>query len=125
MVAAYIWTAYWFTASTSFANPAAVFGRMLSSSFAGIAPDSAPGFVLAEIIGGFVGLAIDRALPDRDAPNQILPANCRTLRFRRAFECAPSLRTNPLESSYDRSSRGIHDPSGEATGGSPRGPHES
>src|SRR5437868_5864837 len=48
MVAAYIGTAYWFTASTSFANPAAVFGRMFSDSFAGIAPASAPGFVLAE-----------------------------------------------------------------------------
>jgi glycerol uptake facilitator-like aquaporin len=69
MVAAYIGAAYWFTASTSFANPAAVFGRMLSDSFAGIAPGSAPGFVFAEIIGGFVGLAIDRAWPDRDAPN--------------------------------------------------------
>ena len=69
MVAAYIGAAYWFTASTSFANPAAVFGRILSDSFAGIAPGSAPGFVFAEIIGGFVGLAIDRALPDRDAPN--------------------------------------------------------
>jgi glycerol uptake facilitator-like aquaporin len=69
MVAAYIGAAYWFTASTSFANPAAVFGRMLSDSFAGIAPGSAPGFVFAEIIGGCVGLAIDRALPDRDAPN--------------------------------------------------------
>jgi len=66
MVAAYIGAAYWFTASTSFANPAAVFGRMLSDSFAGIAPVSAPGFVLAEIIGGFVGLALARALPDRE-----------------------------------------------------------
>jgi hypothetical protein len=125
MVAAYIWTAYWFTAFTSFANPAAVFGRMLSDSVAGIAPDSAPGFVLAGIIGGFVGLAIDRALPDRDAPNQTLPANCRTLGLRRALKCAPSSRTNPLESGYDRSSLGIDDPSGEATGGSLRGAHES
>jgi glycerol uptake facilitator-like aquaporin len=66
MVAAYIGAAYWFTASTSFANPAAVFGRMLSDSFAGIAPVSAPGFVLDEIIGGFVGLALARALPDRE-----------------------------------------------------------
>jgi glycerol uptake facilitator-like aquaporin len=69
MVAAYIGAAYWFTASTSFANPAAVFGRLLSDSFAGIAPVSAPGFVLAEIIGGFVGLALARALPDRDPSN--------------------------------------------------------
>jgi hypothetical protein len=42
---------------------------MLSDSFAGIAPVSAPGFVLAEIIGGFVGLALARALPDRDPSN--------------------------------------------------------
>ncbi len=51
MVAAYIGAAYWFTASTSFANPAAVLGRMFSDSFAGISPASAPGFVVAEIIG--------------------------------------------------------------------------
>jgi glycerol uptake facilitator-like aquaporin len=50
-VAAYIGAAYWFTASTSFANPAAVFGRMMSNSFAGIAPENALGFVLAEISG--------------------------------------------------------------------------
>ncbi|WP_415840494.1 aquaporin, partial [Roseateles saccharophilus] len=47
MVAAYIGAAYWFTASTSFANPAAAFGRMFSDSFAGIAPASVPGFVVA------------------------------------------------------------------------------
>ena len=51
MVAAYIGAAYWFTASTSFANPAAVLGRMFSDSFAGISPASAPGFVVAEFIG--------------------------------------------------------------------------
>ncbi|CAN5123592.1 MIP/aquaporin family protein [soil metagenome] len=55
MVAAYIGAAYWFTASTSFANPAAVFGRMFSDSFAGIAPASAPGFVVAQLAGA--GLA--------------------------------------------------------------------
>jgi glycerol uptake facilitator-like aquaporin len=49
MVAAYIGAAYWFTASTSFANPAAAFGRMFSDSFAGIAPASVPGFVVAEL----------------------------------------------------------------------------
>lgn len=62
MVAAYIGAAYWFTASTSFANPAAVFGRMLSDSFAGIAPTSAPGFVIAQLVGAAVGLGINRAL---------------------------------------------------------------
>jgi glycerol uptake facilitator-like aquaporin len=65
MVAAYIGAAYWFTASTSFANPAAVFGRMLSDSFAGIAPASAPGFVVAQFIGAGVGVALHGALAPR------------------------------------------------------------
>ncbi len=62
MVAAYIGAAYWFTASTSFANPAAVFGRMFSDSFAGIAPASAPAFMLAEVLGAGLGLLLHRAL---------------------------------------------------------------
>jgi len=61
-VACYIGAAYWFTASTSFANPAAVFGRMFSDSFAGIAPGSATGFVVAELIGAAVGVSICRLL---------------------------------------------------------------
>jgi glycerol uptake facilitator-like aquaporin len=68
MVAAYIGAAYWFTASTSFANPAAVFGRMFSDSFAGIAPSSAPGFVLAELIGALIGLAVHNAFEPRLHP---------------------------------------------------------
>lgn len=60
MVAAYIGTAYWFTASTSFANPAAAFGRMFSDSFAGIAPSSVPGFVLAELVGAALAVAVHR-----------------------------------------------------------------
>jgi len=62
MVAAYIGAAYWFTASTSFANPAAAFGRMFSDSFAGIAPQSVPGFVVAEIAGASAGLGISMML---------------------------------------------------------------
>lgn len=62
MVATYIGAAYWFTASTSFANPAAVFGRMLSESFAGIAPASAPGFVFAELVGAALAVGADRLL---------------------------------------------------------------
>jgi glycerol uptake facilitator-like aquaporin len=55
LVASYIGAAYWFTASTSFANPAAVLGRMMSDTFAGISPHDAPAFVAAEITGiGFV-----------------------------------------------------------------------
>jgi len=67
MVACYIGAAYWFTASTSFANPAAAFGRMFSDSFAGIAPASAPGFVVAELIGAGIGVAVHKALgPNAD-----------------------------------------------------------
>lgn len=62
MVAAYIGAAYWFTASTSFANPAAAFGRMFSDSFAGIAPASVPGFVAAEIVGAILAMAIHKLM---------------------------------------------------------------
>lgn len=65
LVAAYIGAAYWFTASTSFANPAAVLGRMFSDSFAGIAPISAPGFVGAQIIGAAIALGLAQALRSR------------------------------------------------------------
>ena len=62
LVACYIGAAYWFTASTSFANPAAVFGRMMSNTFAGISPADAPGFVLAQLVGAAVGLLLHSAL---------------------------------------------------------------
>ncbi|MEQ1684833.1 MAG: MIP/aquaporin family protein [Burkholderiaceae bacterium] len=62
MVAGYIGAAYWFTASTSFANPAAAFGRMFSDSFAGIAPSSVAGFVLAQCAGALLGAAIHHGL---------------------------------------------------------------
>ena len=62
LVACYIGAAYWFTASTSFANPAAVLGRMMSDSFAGIAPASALGFVLAQAVGGSAGVLLARGL---------------------------------------------------------------
>jgi glycerol uptake facilitator-like aquaporin len=62
LVAAWIGAAYWFTASTSFANPAAAFGRMWSDSFAGIAPASVPAFVVAQLLGSALGTALHRAL---------------------------------------------------------------
>ena len=62
MVAAYIGAAYWFTASTSFANPAAAFGRMFSDSFAGIAPGSAPGFVIAQLAGAALAVLLNQLL---------------------------------------------------------------
>lgn len=61
-VGAYIGAAYWFTSSTSFANPAVTVGRMFSDSFAGIDPASAPGFIAAQVVGGLVGLALVRYL---------------------------------------------------------------
>lgn len=68
MVASYIGAAYWFTASTSFANPAAAFGRMFSDSFAGIAPASVPGFVAAQLAGAALGLLVHRSLEPRLHP---------------------------------------------------------
>ncbi len=62
LVACYIGAAYWFTSSTSFANQAAVLGRMLSDSFAGIAPGSALGFVAAQCVGAALGVVIHRLL---------------------------------------------------------------
>jgi glycerol uptake facilitator-like aquaporin len=53
-VALYITSAYWFTASTSFANPAVTIARSLSDTFAGIAPGDAPGFIVAELLGALV-----------------------------------------------------------------------
>ncbi|MGW0121528.1 aquaporin [Streptomyces sp. NPDC003327] len=57
-VASYIGAAYWFTSSTSFANPAVTVGRAFTDTFAGIAPASVPGFVAAQLIGAAAGLAL-------------------------------------------------------------------
>ncbi|MCX2933987.1 aquaporin family protein [Mycobacterium sp. CVI_P3] len=75
-VGAYIGAAYWFTSSTSFANPAVTVGRMFSDTFTGIAPGSAPGFIAAQIIGALVGLALIATLyPDiaADADDVVVP----------------------------------------------------
>ncbi len=66
-IACYIGAAYWFTSSTSFANPAAAFGRMFSDSFAGIAPLGVPAFVAAEFLGAGLGVLMARLVsgPDR------------------------------------------------------------
>jgi len=64
-VGAYIGAAYWFTSSTSFANPAVTIGRMFTDTFAGIAPSSAPSFIGMQILGAAVGVAIVLAVyPD-------------------------------------------------------------
>jgi glycerol uptake facilitator-like aquaporin len=61
-VGLYITAAYWFTASTSFANPAVTIARSLSNTYAGIAPSSAPAFVVAQLIGALAAVAISRWL---------------------------------------------------------------
>ncbi|MFD7160040.1 aquaporin [Kribbella sp. NPDC059898] len=57
-VGAYIGSAYWFTSSTSFANPAVTIGRAFSDTFAGIAPASVPGFVVSQLVGAAVGVGL-------------------------------------------------------------------
>jgi len=67
-VALWIGAAYWFTASTSFANPAITIGRAMSDTFAGIRPGDVPGFIVAQIVGALVGVALLRLLETKAAP---------------------------------------------------------
>jgi glycerol uptake facilitator-like aquaporin len=66
LVAGYILAAYWFTASTSFANPAVTLARSLTQSFAGIAPGDVTGFVIAQLAGALLALPAAAALLGRD-----------------------------------------------------------
>lgn len=75
-VGAYIGAAYWFTSSTSFANPAVTVGRIFSDTFAGIAPASVPGFVVAQLVGAAAGLGLLHFLfpaKSRTADDVVLP----------------------------------------------------
>jgi glycerol uptake facilitator-like aquaporin len=75
-VGAYIGSAYWFTSSTSFANPAVTIGRAFSNTFAGIAPASVPGFIAMQIIGAAIGVLVVLVLyPDapRAAGEVVIP----------------------------------------------------
>ena len=77
-VGAYIGAAYWFTSSTSFANPAITIGRMFSNTFAGIAPSSAPVFIAAQIGGGIaavllIGKVLYPALTPAQAAGAVVP----------------------------------------------------
>ena len=76
-VGAYIGAAYWFTSSTSFANPAITIGRMFSNTFAGIAPSSVPSFIGAQIVGGILAVVVIKvlypAITPADAANVIVP----------------------------------------------------
>lgn len=81
-VGAYIGAAYFFTSSTSFANPAISVGRMFSDTFAGIAPASVPGFIVAQLVGGAVAIGMIRVLyPDitpEEAAEVMVPQEAET-----------------------------------------------
>lgn len=70
LVGLYITAAYWFTASTSFANPAVTIGRAISNTFAGINPGDVPGFILAQIVGAVLAVVLFGWLLGRDASDQ-------------------------------------------------------
>jgi len=69
-IGAYIAAAYWFTASTSFANPAVTLARGFTATFAGIQPGDVAGFVLAQVIGGAIAILVARALFDVENRSQ-------------------------------------------------------
>jgi arsenate reductase len=71
-VGAYITAAYWFTSSTSFANPAVTIGRTLSDTFAGIDPSSVPAFVIAQVAGGLLAAALALFLFPAIRPTEIV-----------------------------------------------------
>jgi arsenate reductase len=73
-VGGYIAAAYWFTSSTSFANPAVTIGRTLTDTFAGIKPSSAPAFIAAQVLGGILALVLAKFLhPGLPAEDIIAP----------------------------------------------------
>jgi glycerol uptake facilitator-like aquaporin len=72
-VGGYITAAYWFTASTSFANPAVTIARMFSDTFAGISPSSVPWFVLAQLVGGALAAVLVRYLYPHTTAAAVLP----------------------------------------------------
>ena len=75
MVAAWIGAAYWFTASTSFANPAITIARSLSDTFSGIRPIDVPGFIAAQLVGAILALLVARVLfePQPSRPVEVAP----------------------------------------------------
>lgn len=70
-VGAYITSAYWFTASTSFANPAVTLARAATNTFAGIRPDDAPGFIIAQMLGALAATALFRWLLPAAKPQPV------------------------------------------------------
>jgi arsenate reductase len=100
-VGVYIGAAYWFTSSTSFANPAITIGRMFSATFAGIAPSSVPSFIGAQVIGGVLAAGAVRvlypAITPADAAGIIVPHDSGAARepARAAHDGAPPSADRP------------------------------
>jgi glycerol uptake facilitator-like aquaporin len=87
MVAAWIGAAYWFTASTSFANPAIAIARSLSNTFSGIRPADVPAFIVAELAGALIAFLVARGLFRRERPAASQPSSARaSLAVARGFE---------------------------------------
>ncbi|WP_324642907.1 aquaporin [Pseudarthrobacter sp. LT1] len=78
-VGGYITAAYWFTSSTSFANPAVTIARTVTDTFAGIAPSSAPAFILAQLVGGAAGYVLVRFLYPPPATPAVVTADRKVL----------------------------------------------
>jgi glycerol uptake facilitator-like aquaporin len=85
-VGAYITAGYWFTSSTSFANPAVTIARMFSDTFAGIEPASVPMFLIAQIVGGTVGYGLARTIYQRPTLTALTNENRHELDATRRFE---------------------------------------
>jgi glycerol uptake facilitator-like aquaporin len=80
LIAAWIGAAYWFTASTSFANPAITVARSLSDTFAGIRPSDVPGFIAAQLIGALLALRVARFLFSLDRAEAVTAPSAQPLR---------------------------------------------
>jgi glycerol uptake facilitator-like aquaporin len=85
-VGAYITAGYWFTSSTSFANPAVTIARMFSDTFAGIEPASVPMFLIAQIVGGAVGYGLARTIYRQPTLTALTNENRHELDATRRFE---------------------------------------
>ncbi len=107
-VGAYIGAAYFFTSSTSFANPAITVGRMFSATFAGIAPSSVPAFIAAQVIGGALAVAVIRVLYPGVTPAQA--ADITVPHYQGQAEPAPARAAHDGASSPTGRPRGQHQP---------------
>ncbi|MGW6129911.1 aquaporin [Cellulomonas sp. NPDC055163] len=95
-VGAYIGAAYWFTASTSFANPAVTVGRVFTDTFAGIAPDSVPGFIAAQLVGAALAVGLVTVLyPTAHADAVVVPHDDPVPRPRVTHHPATTRRSTP------------------------------